>query len=150
MQPKLIIVNLGALELVRVIDVNSFPLGEEIDGGDGGLAMSVAGLLGAAEGQVGFGANRGRIHVDDPRVEIAGCLKCAVHLACVDRSRKTVDDAVGNIDGLLEIVHRNHGNDRSEDFLLSDAHLWRAIAKHGGSVEPTFGKRSAIETISTG
>ena len=42
-------VNLRALQLVAVIDVDGLPLGIEIQRGGGGLAVAVARLLGAAE-----------------------------------------------------------------------------------------------------
>src|SRR2546427_9907126 len=66
-----IVVDLGALELVGIVDVNRLPFGEEIDSGNGRFAMAVAGLLGASEGQVGFRADRWRIHVDKSGVDIA-------------------------------------------------------------------------------
>ena len=44
------VVDLGALELVGVIDVKRLPLGVEIDGRDSRFAVAVAGFLCAAEG----------------------------------------------------------------------------------------------------
>src|SRR5438034_5724641 len=38
------VVDLGALELVGIIDVDGLPFGEEINGGDGGFAVAIAGL----------------------------------------------------------------------------------------------------------
>src|SRR5271157_6387068 len=40
-----------------MVDVDGLPHGEEIDGGDSSFAVAVAGLLGAAEGQLRFRAN---------------------------------------------------------------------------------------------
>src|SRR2546429_6292964 len=48
------VVDLGALELVGIIDVDGLPFGEEINGGDGGFAVAIAGLLSAAKGQMRF------------------------------------------------------------------------------------------------
>src|SRR5882762_4904731 len=65
------VVDLGALELVGVVDVEGFPFGVEIDGGDCGFAVAVAGFLSAAEGQVSFGADGSRAHIDHPAAETA-------------------------------------------------------------------------------
>src|SRR6266851_9476251 len=83
---ELIVIDLSALELVRIVDVDGLPFGEEIDGGNGGFAVAVAGLLRAAEGQVCFRANRRGVDVDNPRVQIAGGLEGAIHVARVDGS----------------------------------------------------------------
>src|SRR6266566_2111569 len=65
------VVDLGALELVGIIDVDGLPFGEEINGGDGGFAVAIAGLLSAAKGQMRFRPNRGGVDVDDSGVHIA-------------------------------------------------------------------------------
>src|SRR5712672_1433787 len=67
----LIVVDLGALEFVGIVDVDCFPFGEKIDGGNGGFAVAVAGLLGTAKGQVRLGADGRGIDVDNSRVEVA-------------------------------------------------------------------------------
>src|SRR5258708_33399479 len=104
---QLIIVNLGALELVGIVDVNRLPFREEIDGGNGGFAVAVASLLRASEGQVGLGADRRRVHVDNSGVEIAGGLEGAIHVSRVDGSGKSVSHAVRHIDCLFQAVNRN-------------------------------------------
>src|SRR5258708_1235219 len=78
------VVDLGALELVGVVDVEGFPLGEEVDRGDGCFAVAVAGFLCAAEGQMGFGTDGGRVDVDDAGVEIADGLERTIHVMGVD------------------------------------------------------------------
>jgi hypothetical protein len=45
----LVVIDLGALQFVGIVDVHRLPFGEKIDGGNGGFAMAVAGLLGAPE-----------------------------------------------------------------------------------------------------
>src|SRR5712664_51356 len=61
-QISLRVVDLGALELIGVVDVQRLPLGVEVDGGDGGFAVAVAGFLGAAERQDSIGADGRCIH----------------------------------------------------------------------------------------
>src|SRR5437016_3239074 len=82
----LVVVDLGALELVGIIDVHRLPLSEKIDRSDGCFAVTVTGLLGAAERQVSLRPNRRRVHVDNSCVQIAGGLEGAVHVARVDGS----------------------------------------------------------------
>src|SRR5437667_7811192 len=81
---ELIIIDLGALELVGIIDVHRLPLGEEIDGSNGRFAVAVAGLLRAAEGQVCFRADRRGVYVNNPGIQIAGGLEGAIHVSRVD------------------------------------------------------------------
>src|SRR5437660_11746248 len=83
---NLIVVDLSALELVRIIDVHGLPLGEEIDRCDGCFAVAVAGLLRATEGQMRLCANRRSVYVDSSGVQIARGLERAVHVARVDGS----------------------------------------------------------------
>src|SRR5512132_3913678 len=73
-------VDLGLLELARVVDVDRLPLGEEVERGLARLAVPVAGVLDAAERQVHLGANRTRVDVRDPRLEIAHRAEGAVHI----------------------------------------------------------------------
>src|SRR5260370_8132298 len=75
---ELIVVDLGALELVGIVDVDGLPLGEKVDGGNGGFAVTVAGLLRAAEGQVGFRAGRRSVDVYNSLLKIPGCLESAL------------------------------------------------------------------------
>src|SRR5258706_515006 len=63
--PSVGVIDLRALEFVRVVDVESLPLGVEVDGSDGGFAMAVASLLGSAERQVCFRTDGWRVDVDD-------------------------------------------------------------------------------------
>src|SRR2546428_11385326 len=65
-----IVVDLGALELVGIVDVDGLPLGKEIDGRNGGFAVAVAGLLRAAEGEVSLCADRRGVHINNSGVEI--------------------------------------------------------------------------------
>src|SRR6266571_1029470 len=88
------VVDLGALELVGIIDVDGLPFGEEINGGDGGFAVAIAGLLRADKGQMRLRPNRGGVDVDDSGVQIACGLESAVHVSRVNRSGKAVRHAV--------------------------------------------------------
>ena len=85
LRTELIVIDLRALELVGIIDVHRLPLGEEIDRGDGRFAVAVAGLLRAAEGQVGLCANRRRVYVDNSGVQIASGLEEIGRASCRER-----------------------------------------------------------------
>src|SRR5258707_10850070 len=144
------VVDLGALKFVGVVGVEGFPFGVEIDRGDSGFAVAVAGFLGAAEGQVGFGADGWRVDVDDAGEEIANGVKGAIHVARVDRGRKAVRHAVGYFHGFFQASDGDYRNHRAEDFFLRDAHFWIAVAEHGRFVEPTFGVRAIGQPMAAG
>ena len=115
------VVDLGALEFVAVVDVDRFPCGEEVDGAVA-FAVAVAGVLDAAEGQMHFGADGGRVDVGDAGFEIANGGEGAVHILGVERGRKAVVDGVGDLDGLLKGVEFEQRNDGAEDLFAGDAH----------------------------
>src|SRR4249920_2577619 len=66
-----LVVDLGALEPAREVDVDRLPLGIRVERDVARLAMAVAGLLPATERQVHLGAGRPGVDVDDPRFEVA-------------------------------------------------------------------------------
>src|SRR5580692_10833497 len=78
------VVDLGALQAIGIIDVERLPLGVEIESGHAGFTVAVAGILDSAEWQMRFGADRGRVHVDDSGFEIALRAEGVVHVAGVD------------------------------------------------------------------
>src|ERR1043165_1504888 len=59
-------VDLRALQFARVIHVDALPFRIEIQHRRAGLAVPVAGLLDAPEGQMDFGANGWAIAIRDP------------------------------------------------------------------------------------
>src|SRR3989304_8268191 len=141
-------VNLRPLQGAAVIHVDALPFRENVDAGDAGLAVTVARLLDAAEGQVDFSADGGGVDVNDAGVEVAHGREGTVDVLRVDGGGQPVDHSVGDLDALLEAVKRNHGDHRPEDLFLRDAHLRVAVAEDGGRVEGAFvavaaGKRRA-------
>src|SRR6185503_18568209 len=88
------IVDLRALELAAVIDVDRLPLGENVEHGKGGFAMAVAGVLHPAEGHVYFRPDGGTVHVGDPGLDFANRAHGAVDVLGVDRGRKPVGRVV--------------------------------------------------------
>src|SRR5215472_12978790 len=141
------VVDLRPLELVGIVDVNRLPLGEEIDGGNGGFAMPVAGMLRAAKWQMRFGANRRRVNVNDSSVQIARGLKGAVHVARINRSGEPIGHTISYINGFVQAADGNYGHNGAEDFFLRDAHTWRAITKNGRLVEPAFGVSASVQPV---
>jgi len=83
------------LQRVGVIDVDSFPLGVEVDGADAAFAVSIARGLGAAEGQVDFGADGRSVDVGDAGFEVANGSEGFVDVFGVERRRQSVLDVVG-------------------------------------------------------
>ena len=87
-------VDLGALQLARVVDVDALPLAEEVERRLADLAMAVAGRLGAAERQVRLGADGAVVHVAQARVEVADGAEGEVDVAGEERGREAVLHAV--------------------------------------------------------
>jgi hypothetical protein len=82
---SLIIVNLRALQFSAVVDVHRFPLCEEIVHRPASLAVTVTGLLHAAEWQVGFRTDSRNINVRDSSFDVADRYECFVDIAGIDR-----------------------------------------------------------------
>src|SRR5262245_16034336 len=80
-------VDLRALQRPAVVDVDALPLGEHVEGLDAGLAVAVARVLGAAEGQVRLRADGGGVDVEDPRVHVAHGREGLVDVLGVDGGR---------------------------------------------------------------
>src|SRR5271163_141392 len=133
-----LIIDLRALQTVGVIHVHRLPFGVEIQRGESRFAMAVARVLGAAKREVGFGADGGRVDVDDARFQITLGAERLIDVARVDRSRKTVLHAVGDGDGVVKRIERHHRDDRAENLLLADTHLRVAIGEDGRLVEPAL------------
>src|SRR5262249_30590612 len=65
------IVNLSALQAVRVINVNGLPLRVKIDCAQAAFAMAVARGLGSAEREMYFRADGRRVHIGDSGIDVA-------------------------------------------------------------------------------
>src|SRR5690554_2052380 len=86
----LVVVDLGALELAREVDVDRLPLGVEIDRGGAGLAVPVAGALGTTEGEVNLCPCRAGVDVENAGVDVLHCLEGLVDILREDRRGKAV------------------------------------------------------------
>src|SRR3984957_20916089 len=111
--------------------------------------MAVAGVLDSAEWQMRFGADGGRVHVDDSGFEIALRAEGIVHVAGVDGGREAVLHVVCDGERVVERLERNHGDDRTENFFLADAHLRIAVDENGWLVEPAVRIAATFEALST-
>src|ERR1035437_6112069 len=70
------VVDLGALELARVVDVDRLPLGEDVQRGLPGFAVPVAGVLRAAEREVDLDRKSTRLNSSHANISYAVfCLK---------------------------------------------------------------------------
>src|SRR5258705_12152836 len=85
-----LVVDLGALEASREVDVDRLPLGVRVERDMAGLAVAIAGLLPAAEREVDLGAGRAGIDVDDPGLEVAHRPEGRVHVAREDARRQAI------------------------------------------------------------
>src|SRR4051794_24328008 len=92
-------VDLRALQLAAVVDVDALPLGEDVEDLRARLAVAVARGLRAAEGEVYFGADGRGVDVEDARVHLLHRAEGAVDVRGVDRGRQAVAHAVAYLDG---------------------------------------------------
>ena len=143
------VVDLRALELARVVDVDRLPLGEDVERRLAGLAVAVAGRLDAAERQVHLGAGRAGVDVGDPGLEVAHRAEGAVDVAGVDRGREPVLHRVRRGDRLLEALDRDQRGRRPEDLLLRDPHLRVDVGEHRRAVEEAVAVRPASPPVSS-
>src|SRR5258708_31247445 len=140
-------VNVGPVQTVRVVNVNGFPLREKINRGDGRLAVAIAGLLGAAKWEMRFGADGGGVDVDDARVDVARGVESFVDVARVNGGGKPEHDAVSDVESFVETIRGKHGNHRTEDLFLGDAHLRAAIPKNSALEKPAGRPPTPIDAI---
>src|SRR5580658_1514863 len=97
--------------------------------------MAVAGLLDAAEGEMDFGSDGGGVDVGDAGFEVAHGAEGAVDVVRVEGGGEAVLDAVGDIDGVVEVCALEDADHRSEDFFLGDAHAGFDFGEDGGGEE---------------
>src|SRR5262249_9377535 len=94
------------------------------------LAMPVASGLGASERQVNLGADRRRVHIEDPGLHIFHGAEGAVRVARINRSGQAILHAVDYLDRVIKVATLDNRHDRTEDFFLSYAHLRLYFRKH--------------------
>src|SRR5438034_227560 len=140
-------VDLRSLQRPAVIDVDRLPFGEDIQRLDAGLAVAVAGVLGAAEGQVGLRPDGGRVHVEDPGVHVAHGREGLVDVLGVDRRGQAVLDGVADGDGLLQGADGDDRDHGAEDLLHGHAHAGVAVAEDRGLMEPTASERAFLQAV---
>src|SRR5947209_9944636 len=98
----LFLVDLRALQLVRIIHTDRLPLRVEVDRADAAFAMPITGLLHASERQMNLRADSRSIDVRDARIDVANSRKRAIHILRIDRARQTVLDRIRNLDRLFK------------------------------------------------
>src|SRR5258708_367184 len=77
----ILFINLGFLQFAAVVGVDDFPFGEDIQAGEAGFAVAVAGAACAAEGELDFGSGGAGIDVQDASGDITyGALDAVVVL----------------------------------------------------------------------
>ncbi len=114
------------------IHVDSFELGVEVDGGGAHFAVAAGGVFAAAEGGLEFEAGGGVVDVDDAGFEAAGELEGAGEIFGGEAGGQAELRLVGDLDGVVEILGLDDGEDGTEDFFLGDAHVRSHIREDGG------------------
>src|SRR5262245_59404397 len=129
------LVDLGALQLPRVVDVDRLPLGVEVERRLPGLAMPVAGPLRAAEREMHLRPRRARVDVRDPRIEVAHRAERLVYVAGEDRGREAELDRVRSADRIVDVRCTDESRRVPEDLFLRDPHLGIDVAEDRRPVE---------------
>src|SRR5207248_10114298 len=143
-------VDLRLLEPPRVVDVDRLPLGEDVERGLARLAVTVAGVLRAAERQVHFGPDRPRVDVRDPGHEVAHRAEGLVHVTGEDRRREPVADSVRDAHRLVEVAHGDERRRRAEDLLLRDPHPRLDVAEDRRPVVEAVAEPVAARHLAAG
>src|SRR5436190_14896623 len=143
-------VDLRLLELPRVVDVDRLPLGEDVERGLTGFAVAVAGVLGPAEREMHLGADRPRVDVRDPGLEVAHRAEGRVHVAGEDRRRKPELDPVRDADRLVDILHADQRGGGPEDLLLRDPHPGVDVTEDRRPVEVAVAEPVAAGHLAAG
>src|SRR5271157_858503 len=83
-----------------------------------------------------FGADGWGVDVGDAGVEVANGGEGLVHIFGVESRRQSVFDAVGDFDGVFEVVAGDDRNNWAKDFFLRDAHFGVDVGEDGGLHKP--------------
>src|SRR5205814_1169915 len=78
-------VDLRLLQPARIVDEDRLPLGELVERRGARLAVAVASVLDPAERHLDLRADRGSVHIDDPRLQLPHGFEGPVDVTRVDR-----------------------------------------------------------------
>src|SRR5258708_1596915 len=97
-----LLIDLSLLQLSAIIRVNHFPLCEDIQPGQTGFAMAVAGAACTAERELDLGPGCAGVHIENARRDVACRALHAVVVLRIDRARETKGRIVVNRDSFFE------------------------------------------------
>src|SRR5437016_6031699 len=106
--------------LTGVVVINGLDLGVELDRRLPLLPLPDPGVLDPAEGEVRLAADGGRVHVDDPALDLVDEAEDRRGIARVDARGELVTHAVRGVERLLETVDARDREDGAEDLLLRE------------------------------
>src|SRR5215471_18675042 len=147
---RLFRIDLRALQLIRIVDVDRLPLCIKVDSAQSAFAMPVARGLGPAERQVHLGADGRRVYVSDAGVDITHGAEGLVDVASIDGRRKPIRNPVGDIDGLVESLATDQADHRPKYLFLGDAHLGIDVSEYRGLEEPSVRQVLLVERLASG
>src|SRR5918997_3786993 len=109
-----------------------------------------AAALVAAERAADDPGAQGRVDRDLAGLQAPGELDRLAHVAGPDRGDQAVVGAVGDLEGLVVVVHRGDPEDRAEDLLLVDPHVRADVVEQGrlhevAALELVAGRAAATE-----
>ena len=133
-------VDLRALQLARVVDIDALPLAEEVERGLTHLAMAIAGGLGAAERQVRLRPDRAVVDVAQAGVKVSDAAEGKV----MSRVKSEVDrpyfTPFTTSTASSQVFNRNDRLSPGRRSLLGDAGRGAHVGKDGGLEEGALGQ----------
>src|SRR5579871_5843215 len=143
-------VDIGCARAPCVVEENALELGEELEAFLGHLPAPNPAPLHAAERDLRLAADRRRVDVHHPGLDVVHEPHDRVGVARVDRRRQAVAQAVHDLEGFLEGPDLDEGEHGSEDLFLRDPVGRPDVAKHGRLHEKPARARSVVQPVAAG
>src|SRR5579883_2993195 len=99
MNPCDLLIDLGFLQLAAVVGIDYLPFGEDIQTGQTGFAVAIAGAASAAEGELDLGPSRAGVDVNDTGRQVAFGPLNIIDVLRINCRREPVPGLVIHFDG---------------------------------------------------
>src|SRR5215204_4999946 len=126
-----------------VIDVDDLQLGAEVERGRALLEGADARGLDAAEGDVRLAAGGGRVDVRHAGLDLVHEAEDAGRILCEDGRGEPELAVVGDLQGFVEVLDAQDGEEGAEDLLARDAHVGRDAVEDRRLDEETLAQARA-------
>src|SRR5579884_2376680 len=143
-------VDIGCARAPCVVEEHALELGEELEALLGHLPSPDPAPFHAAKRDLGLAADRRRVDVHHPGLDVVHEPHDRVGIARIDRRRQAVAQAVHDPEGFLERVDLDQGEHGAEDLLLCDPVGPPDVTEHRRLHEKSPRMRSAVQPPAAG